>query len=147
MDCDEKIIIPEFYFKNLSPIESLDKLELSVSPTLESIQDLDEVKSLIKLKIKLTVCWQDSRLTYVKIQPKRMNSITPSQRNALWLPSLIFENTKEVTEVYFDDELSHGMIKLKQNAEGEVASLNAISNTKKFAGTDGQVFNNKLFLY
>ena len=76
-----------------------------------------------------------------------MNSITPSQRNALWLPSLIFENTKEVTEVYFDDELSHGMIKLKQNAKGEVASLNAISNTKKFAGTDGQVFNNKLFLY
>ena len=37
--------------------------------------------------------------------------------------------------------------KLKQNAKGELASINAISNTKKFAGTDGQVFNNKLFLY
>ena len=80
MDCDKKIIFSEFYFKNLSPIESLDKLELYVSPTLESILDLDEVKSLIKLEIKLTVKWQDSRLTYVKIHPKLENLITLSQK-------------------------------------------------------------------
>ena len=134
MDCDDKIIIPEFYFKNLSPIESLDKLELSVSPTLESIQDLDEVKSLIKLEIKLSVKWQDSRLTYVKIHPKRKNLIDISQKNDAWLPSLIFENTKQVTKVSFDDENSHGRIQLKPDAKGEIANL---TNTRKFTGDDG----------
>ena len=137
MDCNKKIVLPEFYFKNLSPIESLDKLELYVSPTLESIQDLEEVKSLIKLEIKLSVKWQDSRLTYVKIHPKRKNLITISQKNEVWLPSLIFEHTKRVTEVSFDDELSHGRIQLKPDAKGEIANL---SNTRKFTGNDGQVF-------
>ena len=69
MDCDIKILFSEFYFKSLPPIESLDKgkLKLYVSPTLESILDLDEVKSMIKLKIKLIVKWQDVHLTYVKV--------------------------------------------------------------------------------
>lgn len=128
MDCDKKIILPEFYFKNLPPIETLDKLELYISPTLESIHDLDEVKSLIKLEIKLTVKWQDSRLTYVKIHPELENSITLSQKEGLWLPSLVFENTKHVTEVSFDDVSSHGIIQLKPNAKGEIANL---SNTRK----------------
>ena len=133
MDCDIKILFSEFYFKSLPPIESLDtgKLKLYVSSTLESIQDLDEVKSLIKLEIKLTVKWQDSRLTYVKLNPKRKNLITLSQKNDVWLPSLIFENTKHVTEVSFDDELSHGIIQLKPNAKGEIANL---SNSRKFTG-------------
>ena len=134
MDCDKKIIIPEFYFKNLPPVENLDKLELYISPSLESIHELDEVKSLIELEIKLTVKWQDSRLTYVKIHPELENSITLSQKEGLWLPSLVFENTKHVTEVSFDDDLSHGIIQLKPNAKGEIANL---SNTRKFAGKDG----------
>ena len=136
MDCDDKIYLNEFYFKNLSPIESRDKLELYISPTLESIQDLDVVKSLIKLEIKLTVKWLDSRLTYVKIHPKRKNVITLSQKNDVWLPSLIFEHTKRVTKVSFDDENSHGRIQMKPDAKGEIANL---SNTRKFAGKDGQV--------
>ena len=135
MDCDDKIIIPEFYFKNLSPIESLDKLELSISPTLESIQELDELKSLIKVEIKLSVKWQDSRLTYVKIHPRRKNLIDISQKNDAWLPSLIFENTKQVTKVSFDDEYSQGRIQLKPDTKGEIAE--DLSNTRKFTGDDG----------
>ena len=142
MDCERKIIFSEVYFKNLPPIESLDKsvdkLDLYISPTLESIHDLDEVKSLIKLEIKLRVKWQDSRLTYVKIHPKLENLISQSQKEGLWLPSLVFENTKHVTEVSFDDEKSRGMIELKPNVKGEIANL---SNTRKFAGIDGQVSN------
>ena len=134
MDCETKIIFSKVYFKNLPPIESLDKLDLKISPTLESIHDLDEVKSLIKLEIKLRVKWQDSRLTYVKIHPKLENLISQSQKEGLWLPSLVFENTKHVTEVSFYDEKSHGMIQLKPNAKGEIANL---SNTRKFAGSDG----------
>ena len=140
MDCETKIIFSEVYFKNLPPIESLDKsvdkLDLYISPTLESIHDLDEVKSLIKLEIKLKVKWQDSRLTYVKMHPKLENLITLSQKEGLWLPSLVFENTKHVTQVSFDDELSHGIIQLKPNAKGEIANQ---SNTRKFAGKDGLV--------
>ena len=139
MDCDVKIFFPEFYSKNLPPIESrgTDKLKLYVIPMLESILYLHEVNSMIKLKIKLTVKWQDSRLTYVKMHPKRKNLITLSQKNDLWLPSLLNENTfNDATELSFDDELSLGMVELKPEAKGEVAS---ISNSRKFQGIDGQV--------
>ena len=144
MDCEQKIILPEFYFKNLPPVESLDKLELYISPSLESIHELDEVKSLIELEIKLTVKWQDSRLTYVKIHPELENSITLSQIEDLWLPSLVIENTKHVTRLSFNDELSHGLIQLKPNAKGEIANL---SNTRKFEGKDGQVSIFELLSY
>ena len=139
MDCDIKIVFPKNYFKNLPPVKSLDtdKLKLYISPTLESIMYLHEVTSMIKLKIKLTVKWQDSRLTYVKMHPKRKNLITLSQKKYIWLPSLFNENTfKDATELSFDDELSLGMVELKPEAKGEVAS---ISNSRKFQGIDGQV--------
>ena len=139
MDCDIKIIFPKNYFKHLPPIKSNenDKLKLYISPTLESIMHLHEVHSMIALKIKLTVKWQDSRLTYAKIHPKRHNLITLSQKNDLWLPSLLNENTfKDATELFFDDELSLGIVQLKAEAEGEVASM---SNSRKFQGIDGQV--------
>ena len=91
----------------------------------------------MKLKIKLTVTWEDSRLTYIKMNPKQLNSITLSQKKSLWLPSLVFDNTNDVTQVSFDDDLSYGMIQLKPNAKDQKSSLKSLHNFREFKGQDG----------
>ena len=145
IDCD-KIHISKSYLKDVPPISVLfandgqlkpGKVKLNISLTLESILDLDEVKSLMKLKIKLNVTWEDSRLTYIKMHPQQLNSITLSQKKSLWLPSLVFDNTNDVTQVSFDDDLSYGMIQLKPNAKPQQAFLNSIHNFREFKGQDG----------
>ena len=144
IDCD-KIHISKSYLKDVPPISVFandgqlkpGKVKLNISLTLESILDLDEVKSLMKLKIKLNVTWEDSRLTYIKMHPQQLNSITLSQKKSLWLPSLVFDNTNDVTQVSFDDDLSYGMIQLKPNAKPQQAFLNSIHNFREFKGQDG----------
>ena len=144
IECD-KIHISKSYLKDVPPIPVFanvekvkpGKVKLNISLTLESILDLDEVKSLMKLKIKLNVTWEDSRLTYIKMHPKQLNSITLSQKKSLWLPSLVFDNTNDVTQVSFDDDLSYGVIQLKPHAKRQQASLNSIHNFKEFKGQDG----------
>ena len=91
----------------------------------------------MKLKIKLNVTWEDSRLKYIKMHPKKLNSITLSQKKSLWLPSLIFDNTNDVTQVSFDDDLSYGMVQLKPNAKHQKASLKSLHNFREFKGQDG----------
>ena len=144
IDCD-KIHISKSYLKDVPPItvvtdegkSKAGKVKLNISLTLESILDLDEVKSLMKLKIKLNVSWEDSRLKYIKMHPKKLNSITLSQKKSLWLPHLIFDNTNDVTQVSFDDDLSYGMIQLKPNAKHQKASLKSLHNFREFKGQDG----------
>ena len=139
IDCD-KISISKSYLKDVPPIPEFakaGKVKLNISLTLESILDLDEVKSLMKLKIKLNVTWEDSRLTYIKMHPKQLNSITLSQKKSLWLPSLVFDNTNDVTQVSFDDDLSYGVIQLKPHAKRQQASLNSLHNFREFKGQDG----------
>ena len=144
ISCD-KILISNSYLKDVPPISLFEndgklipgKVKLNISLTVESILDVDEVKSLMKLKIKLNVTWEDSRLTYIKMHPKQLNSITLSQKKSLWLPSLVFDNTNDVTQVSFDDDLSYGMIQLKPHAKHRQASLNSMHNFREFKGQDG----------
>ena len=144
ISCD-KILISNSYLKDVPPISIFEndgksipgKVKLNISLTVESILDVDEVKSLMKLKIKLNVTWVDSRLTYIKMDPKQLNSITLSQKKSLWLPHLVFDNSNDVTQVSFDDDLSYGMIQLNPNAKNQYVSLKSMHNFRKSKGQDG----------
>ena len=113
-----------------------EKVKLNVSLTLESILDLDEVKSMLKLQIQLKVSWMDSRLEFVNLDPK-VNSINLIQKKELWLPSLIFENTNDKKEASFVDDSSLGWIELDPTAKSYTAPLIDIHNYKKYAGSEG----------
>ena len=112
------------------------KVKLNVSLTLESILDLDEVKSLMKLQIQVSVNWMDSRLEFINVD-KELNTINMLQKKSLWMPNLIFDNTNDKTEVAFDDESSNGMILITPKAKSKTAPLTVLHNYKKYAGTEG----------
>ena len=110
---------------------------LNVSVALESIRDLDELKSLMKIQISLKVSWIDSRLTFINVHKNLVNPITLVQKKKLWMPSLVFDNTNDKTEVSFDDPTSNGIIKLNMDANRETVPLNSIHNYVKYTGIHG----------
>ena len=118
-------------------ISELDgKVKMFVSLTLESILDLDQVKSLMKLQIQVGVKWMDARLEYQNLD-KEVNTITLQQKESLWTPVFIFDNTNDKVEASFYDDSSNGRVLINQKAKSFVAPLGVINNFKKYSGSDG----------
>ena len=118
-------------------ISELDgKVKMFVSLTLESILDLDQVKSLMKLQIQVGVKWMDARLEYQNLD-KEVNTITLEQKESLWTPVFIFDNTNDKVEASFYDDSSNGRVLINQKAKSFVAPLGVINNFKKYSGSDG----------
>ena len=103
---------------------------------MESILDLNEVKSLMKIQIQLKVTWTDSRLEFRNVE-QRLNTMSLDQKGKLWLPSLIFKNTNNKTEALFADDSSNGNIEINPESKGKIAALTEIHNFKRFTGSDG----------
>ena len=132
-------INPKLYA--IIPLGPDGKVRLNVSLTLESILDLDEVKSLMKLQIEIKLSWVDSRLEFVNVD-QEMNTINLKQKQKLWLPSLIFDNTNDKIEASFNDDISNGIIDVEENARGQIAPLVELQNFKKYTGSQGYVCAN-----
>ena len=72
-----------------------------------SILELNEVMSLMTAQLELTVSWRDPRLEFANLNPDRNNNtISMNQKQSMWMPVLIFSNTKDKTEAFFQDEFS-----------------------------------------
>ena len=112
------------------------KVKLNISLFMESILDLNEVKSLMKIQIQLKVTWTDSRLEFRNVE-QRLNTMSLSHKRKLWLPSLIFKNTNNKTEASFVDDSSNGNIEINPESKGKIADLMEIHNFKEFTGLDG----------
>ena len=113
------------------------KMKVNISVFLESIIDLDEVKSHMKIKLKLELSWIDPRLSFIIYHLNKTNPISLDQKKKLWLPSLIFENTNDITTAKFDDDSSQALILLNIDAKSETAPLNILHNFKKYPGSEG----------
>ena len=107
---------------------------------------MNEVKSLMKVQIKLKVTWKDSRLEFRNVE-KRYKKIHLAEKRELWLPSFIFNNTNNKTEASFDDDTSYGHIKINPNSRGKIAPLMELDNFKRFSGSDGFDFLKITFVY
>ena len=72
-----------------------DKLEIYTTIEIKNILAVDEVQSLLTLKLKLTLKWIDVRLKYRNLDKSSdMNTITPYELEEIWTPDLMFANTK-----------------------------------------------------
>ena len=72
-----------------------DKLEIYTTIKIKNILAVDEVQSLLTLKLKLTLKWVDVRLKYRNLDKNSdMNNITPYELEEIWTPDLMFANTK-----------------------------------------------------
>ena len=72
-----------------------------------NIFEVDEVQSLLTLKLKLTLGWIDRRHKYFNLDKNSdMNTISASELEEIWTPDLVFANTKNSQRVNLKNESS-----------------------------------------
>ena len=89
---------------HFTSVESDRSLQLHTSIEILHVLKLDEVLSLMTLQLKLTVEWIDSRLEFVHLKKDtNLNILTPQEISKIWMPVLVFTNTKFRQEADFNN--------------------------------------------
>ena len=61
-----------------------------------TIQDIQEVAQFLKLKFKISLQWNDARITFYNIKPdEKMNSLSLEEQLFIWTPTIVFWNTEK----------------------------------------------------
>ena len=76
---------------------------------------MDEAISKMTLQLKLTVEWIDSRLNYVDLKrEKNLNRLKPQEIQNIWMPTLVFTNTKMRQEADFKNISTFATISINE---------------------------------
>ena len=102
-----------------------------------NIFEVDEVQSLLTLKLKLTLRWIDRRHKYFNLDKNSdMNAISKSELEEIWTPDLLFVNTKNSQRVDLKNESSVVEIEIiKGISFGKFKVFHLIHEDKSFQKT------------
>ena len=65
------------------------------------------------LQLKLTIEWTDSRHEYIDLKTdENMNSLSTAEMNDIWMPTLVFENTRDRQQADFRNKSTFSIIKI-----------------------------------
>ena len=79
---------------------------------------MDEVTSKMTLQLKLTVEWIDSRLEYVDLKrDQNLNRLKPQETQDIWMPALVFTNTKMRQETDFKNKSTFASIRINEGTQ------------------------------
>ena len=101
-DCDDKsdesncnlLKLDENSFLTLHPPMQEKKLNIEISIDLLSIFNIDEINMKFHCKLRLTMKWRDSRLTFVNLMDKG-NILSSNNIASIWIPILEFDNSED----------------------------------------------------
>ena len=97
-------------------------MELYTSVEIINVLKLDEVLSIMTLQLKLTVEWTDMRLTFHDLNKNpNLNALTPSELSEIWMPVLVFTNTKKRTEADFRNQSTSATIRINSGIKLETS--------------------------
>lgn len=101
------------YLPDVPPSNNKDDgslLDVGVSVDILSILEIAEVDSFISLQLRLRLSWRDSRLTMLNLkEDEDLNTLTSKFRELIWIPEVIFYNTKK-KEVSLNDQKAFATI-------------------------------------
>lgn len=105
-----------------------------------NVLELDEVISKMTLQLKLTVEWIDSRLEYVDLKSdQNLNGLTPQESQEIWMPTLVFTNTKMRQEADFKNRSTFASISINKGASNIPNPLKELHNSFHNAGKDWKI--------
>jgi hypothetical protein len=93
-NCKIMSIEKEKYQNIFPPVSNGTKTEIFVSMDIISITNINEMAMTFTSKLRLFFQWRDQRITYNNLN-SHGNFLIDSQLDEIWLPPLIFSNTKD----------------------------------------------------
>ena len=90
------MVLEDGYNKNVPPIASKDLVIVDVSIDLLKVVDIDEEDYSIEIQVEITLKWRENRAAYQNLKKTiSLNALTDEDKNMLWLPKVIYENTDQ----------------------------------------------------
>ena len=98
---DHGTVLEPHYKKSIPPMTmnqdtwNLDPVGVSVGFLLEDIPSINEAKNIIEVKLSTTISWNESRALYHNLKDDQSkNALRDYEKRKLWVPKLIFQNSK-----------------------------------------------------
>ena len=135
-----KIISDVSYLKSSPPpavSKRHSKLKVKIETEIAAILDIVEMDSSMELQLKLTLSWSDARLKFQKLKKnENLNSLTPEEKDIIWMPVLVFLNTKNRFVATLKNESSFATISINPGAKETLSPMDQVDNIYLYDGID-----------
>lgn len=95
-ECDLLIIDRDVYNKDYPPKPNRKAVEVKVYFTIDAINNIKEIDMTFSAKFTITMEWFDERLRFSNLNDGNFTNLAKPERiTEIWIPPLIFNNTKK----------------------------------------------------
>ncbi|XP_023323855.1 uncharacterized protein LOC111697908 [Eurytemora carolleeae] len=134
----QKFIAPPKYKDQISS-----KIVIEVSADIMDILDIDEKNSIFQVQFYLHFSWYDGRLTFFDLRnDSGLNALSPLEKELLWIPSLVFENTEDKSTTLVDDEAS---VTIEKQGDFYLSGLDEHTNRQYYKGTENKIILSRFY--
>ena len=125
------------------PIKPSKRLEVILSVDIQNILDIQEVQKILSLKLNLEESWKDARLQYYNLkEDEELNTLMFSEKQQIWVPRILFSNTREDFTSKNDKQAFAKVIRSKN---GSLLSLEKNEDILEYKGAENEVKINRIY--
>ena len=127
-NCKIVILDEKSYLKDKPPppLGGLDIVDVKIRMELYNILEISEVTSVFRTQYKLFMEWKDPRITFWNLKnDTTLNIMTSSEKESIWMPTLMFFNTDKKSRTIMDQET---LVYIKKGGQFSINEPNEIDN-------------------
>ena len=135
----------EKYLKDKTPppLEQGKSLPVILSMNIYNILDIQEVQNMMSLKFDLGTAWIDSRLNFYNLKTNpQMNTLISAESQMLWVPTILFFNTKNNLNSQNDEKAN---IKIVRRKNGTLIGPTVNEDIMVYEGASNEIELNRVY--
>ena len=123
LNCEIVSIEEEKYQKIFPPVSNGTQTDIFVSIDILSITNIDEMAMTFTSKLRLSFQWKDKRITFNNLNLQG-NFLRDSRLNQIWLPYVLFSNTKDFVLITRKDHIEVKILRQGPSFLNKASELN-----------------------
>ena len=144
-ECKMVILDIEQYLKDATPppLVQGEKLEVILGLNVQIILDIKEVRKIFALKFNMEASWKDSRLMFYNLKADdELNSLKSSEKKDIWVPTILFSNTRDDLTSIND---KHTFAKVIRSKNGTLLSLESNEDILQYKGSENEIKMSRIY--
>ena len=135
-DC-QIVVLGNNYIEDFAPLEKLNettykRTEIFLTVVIVSILDISEINEVLETKFVLTMKWKDFRISFHNLKEETStNTLTKAERASIWVPKLVYINTKDNQVTKMDDSV---FTEIERHENATINSFEENENIHIFQG-------------